>query len=765
MKRYFIFIIVALSIQYAWSQGIIDLSTGQVNNNLSTKPIYSSIVNENSSIITYEFNAAKITEDDLFPNTYNWQYEDFNVNHIQGEAAFPIKYDTFSYPQGTNIEVSVIEANYIDFYYELAPARQLIPENMSSNLSKEDILPIQPYSGISPNEIIEIDDQQTSQKTTTFWVKVSPVQYDYTNKIVRAYTKIKYEVIVNTPIQSRIGDLIITPFSIEQDSIAVDYLIISTNEFSAASNKMAAWKRQLGFNTIVALNDNWNPSSIKSKMREVYERHSDNCYALIIGDHDDVPSNVSTLYPYNTNPQSEHLTDLYYGCFNGDDDYFPEIAIGRIAVSTSNEANIVIDKIINYEKTPPLTPSFYNSGLVSAEFMDSTSNTIEDIPIIQTTESIRNNLIAKGKNIDRIYFAEDSLNPQYYYNGSQLPSELKKPNFAWNNNDTEIINALNNGRLFALHYGHGNINGWAGPYFVKGQFIYLNNSNLLPVVFSFNCSTGDFNRDCFAESFLKKQNGGCVGIFAGTSPTFLYYDSFNISYIFSTLWPQSDLSTPEFHIGDLLNNSKYTMATNSNASPDMRKYQCEIYHCFGDPSMMIRTETPTTIPNISVNRNAEVEGAVRVSITGNEDEYIAFKDNRLGKTLLIKGRNALYRTKFPEYVTVCVYNHNKIPYINLGQEPEIIQPLNTSESADFISTVGPNPTNGQITIVCSISESASSANIVVCDLYGNTKSIMPCSAEDNVITMDLSVLNNGIYVATLIVDGIKKDTKRIIVQK
>ena len=115
MKRYFIFIIVALSIQYAWSQGIIDLSTGQVNNNLSTKPIYSSIVNENSSIITYEFNAAKITEDDLFPNTYNWQYEDFNVNHIQGEAAFPIKYDTFSYPQGTNIEVSVIEANYIDF--------------------------------------------------------------------------------------------------------------------------------------------------------------------------------------------------------------------------------------------------------------------------------------------------------------------------------------------------------------------------------------------------------------------------------------------------------------------------------------------------------------------------------------------------------------------------------------------------------------------------------------------------------------------------
>ena len=763
MKRYFIFILIALSIQCAWSQDIIDLSTGQVNNKLSTKPIYSSIVNGNSTIITYEFNAAKVIEDDLFPNTYNWRYEDFDVNHNQGEAAFPIKYDTFSYPQGTNIEVSVIEANYTDFYYELAPARQLYPGRMSKNLSKEDILPIQPYSGVSPNKIIEIDDQQTSQKTTTFWVKISPVQYDYTNKIVRAYTKIKYEVKFNTPIQSRIGDLVITPFPIEQDSIAVDYLIISTNEFSAAANKMATWKRQLGYNTIVALNDNWNPTSIKNKMREVYERHSDNCYALIIGDNDDVPSNISTLQP-DTQVDESHFTDLYYGCFNGDDDYFPEIAIGRIAVSTLNEANIVVDKIINHEKTPPLNPSFYNSGLVSAEFVDSTLNTIEDVPIIQTTESIRNNLIAKGKNIDRMYFAESSLNPQYYYNGSSLPSELKKPNFAWNSNGTEIINALNNGRLFALHYGHGNINGWAGPYFEKGQFIYLNNSNLLPVVFSFNCSTGDFNRDCFAEYFLKKENGGCVGVIAGTSQTYYYYDSFNISYIFSTLWPQSNLSTPEFHLGNLLNNSKYTMATNSNASLNMRKYQCEIYHCFGDPSMQIYTEQPTTFSNVSVIRGTET---VTVTLVGStEDAYIAFQDNQHGKSLLVHGRSATFRTRNPNHVDVCIYAHNKIPYLDMGEDDLIIiSSQNEGSTNSLITNYSPNPTNGIINFEYSLKEGVTSAYIMICDIYGNLKSTIVCPNEDNTVSADLSGLNNGIYVATLIVDGITKDTKQIIVQK
>lgn len=695
---------------------------------------------------------------------YNGNTKIGGVNHTQGEASFPIKIDTYTTSQSDNISVSLIESKFVDFNYELAPARQPFVDNGASLYDSENITPIQTYSGFSPNEIVEIEDVQTHKNNSIYWVKISPIQYDHSNKIVRAYTKIKYKVEFTS--KSRAHDIVITPHPVEQDTISQDYVIISTNKYATAVNNFVKWKRQLGFNTIVALNDNWTPTSIKNKIREVYERNSDYCYALIIGDHDDVPSNISTTRPYN-NVNSEHITDLYYGCFNGNDDYFPEVAIGRIAVSSLDEANIVVDKIINYEKNPPINSSFYNSGMVCATFIDSTLNTIEDVPVVQTTENIRNRLIAKGKCIDRMYHAESYYNPQYYYNGNSLPSELKKPTFVWDNNDTDIINALENGRLFALHYGHGNTYGWAGPHFVKGKFLYLNNNNLQPVVFSFNCLTGEFNRDCFAEFFLKKENGGCVGIFAATSQTYLYYDSFTISSIFSNIWPQSDLGTPEYRIGDILNNSKYVMSTNSNASPDIRKYQSEIYHCFGDPSMMIRTESPSTISNVFVTRNAEVEGAVRVTISGttNEKQYIAFHDARFNKTLLVKGTSALYRTNAPEYVTICVYNHNKIPYLNLGQdfEPDF-PPITTSEQFNSITNINSTPTNGSISFEYTLTENAKSVNIIICDLYGNIKSNILCSKEDNMISTDISHLNKGIYVATFVVDGITCDSKRIVVQ-
>ena len=47
---------------------------------------------------------------------------------------------------------------------------------------------------------------------------------------------------------------------------------------------------------------------------------------------------------------------------DGDDDMTPDFYIGRLPVRTLIEANIVVDKIKNYEMTPPLVPTFYQMG-------------------------------------------------------------------------------------------------------------------------------------------------------------------------------------------------------------------------------------------------------------------------------------------------------------------------------------------------------------------------------------------------------------------
>ncbi|ETR69461.1 MAG: hypothetical protein OMM_09577 [Candidatus Magnetoglobus multicellularis str. Araruama] len=62
----------------------------------------------------------------------------------------------------------------------------------------------------------------------------------------------------------------------------------------------------------------------------------------------------------------------------------------------------------------------------------------------------------------------------------------------------------------------------------------MTNGNLLPVVMSINCQTGWFDGETdefdhrefesFAEQFLRKENGGTVGIFAATRNS---YSGFN----------------------------------------------------------------------------------------------------------------------------------------------------------------------------------------------------------------------------------------------
>lgn len=765
MKKFYFFAIVCLCSLTNWAGNILDLSTGQFCDNLSTKPLCNKEDFGDSIIITYDFQAAQIVNDEIFTGCIHWKYEDWGINHNQGEASFPIKYDTYTTTQNQNISIALIESDYIDFNYELAPAHPISTNNLSS--SQRDIAPINLYSGFYPNKLVEFDDVQTQKNNSTHWIKISPVQYDHSNKIVRAYTKIKFKVEFTS--KSRAHDIIITPNPVEQDTISQDYIIISSNKYSSAVYNFAKWKRDLGFNVKIALDDNWTSEKIKNKIQSLYNS-SNECYALIIGDHIDVPAISSTFRPTDT-VEPFHFTDLYYGCLDGSDDYFSDIYIGRLPVSTLAEANVVINKIINYEKNPPINAPFYNSGMICSEFFDNNYNSTEDDPLITTSESIRNHLMSLGKSVDRIYsIYNNNINPLRFYNGDALPSDLLKPTFSWAGSSTNIINSINAGRFFALHYGHGYYYSWSTPDFYVNHINSLTNNNLLPVVFSINCLTGAYNYsngDCIAEAFLKKLNGGCVGIFAPTNNNYIYYSKAITSSIFNNIWPQSENINSVCRLGEILNNSLIAMCTSPETPNNIRKYHSEIFHCFGDPSMMIRTENPTTISNVFVNRNAEVEGAVRVSISGlgDNNHYIAFHDTRIGKTFLVKGSSALYRTNDPNYVNICVYNQNKIPYINLGQGLDIIQTSNIIEPSDFISTIGPNPTNGQITIECSISESASSANIVVSDLYGNTKSTMPCSAEDNVITMNLSNLNNGIYVATLIVDNVTKDTKRIIVQK
>ena len=369
---------------------------------------------------------------------------------------------------------------------------------------------------------------------------------------------------------------------------------------------------------------------------------------------------------------------------DGDDDYVADIYLGRLSVSTSSEASVVVNKIINYEKSPITTVSFYNTGVNCAYFQDDNNDGEADRRFAQTAEEVRTYLLTQGKSVQRIYYT-NSTNPTnwnntYYSNGEPIPSELCKPGFAWNGNASDIIKAINTGAFYVLHRDHGNYTCWGDPYFNQSDIGKLNNGNKLPVVFSMNCQTGQFNgQTCFTETFLRKSNGGCVAIYGATQNSYTPLNDILTGGMFDAIWPSPGLRitipnktsggqtpTPTYQLGQILNQGLARMSEIYGTKDSYSLYTREIFHCFGDPSMRIYTDVPTVFSGVTVNRGSN---NITVSLSNGEKATITFYNLINGKVTSYVGSSVVYDTKTPKHVTVCISGHNTIPYISYGISP------------------------------------------------------------------------------------------------
>ena len=456
------------------------------------------------------------------------------------------------------------------------------------------------------------------------------------------------------------------------------YLILSTPKFESAVNKFVEWKKLLGYDVHLIMKDSWTSELVKTEIKSVYDNNN-LYYLLIVGDNKEVPAQRSyTGY-------ADHVTDFYYSCMDGDEDLTPDLLCGRIPVSSVSQANIVVDKIINYEKYPVPDTSFYSRGLNCAYFEDANHDSYEDRRFTQTSEEICNYVIGKGIDVKRVYTTPSKVTPLYwnkdkYSFGEEIPSELKKPDFSWTGDSNDINLAINEGVFYVLHRDHGGTTCWGHPSYSTNNISTLSNGKKLPVVFSLNCLTGQFDRNCFCGSFLEKENGGCVAIYGATRESYSGYNDALAEGMFDAIWPNPGLRpkfpnvngtdgttpTPTYELGQILNQGKARLAeTYGKKSSTDTKYTMELFHCFGDPNMMIYTAVPTAFSNVAVSRK---NGIVDVNFNGNS-ATIAFYDLITGKVTCMKGTSASYTTSNVSNISVCISAHNKIPYISEGRQP------------------------------------------------------------------------------------------------
>jgi len=673
--------------------------------------------------IDYQFTGAYISEKQVKKTTYNYLHiEGFAKMRQVGAPALPVHNEIIAIPRGAKGKVVILNAEFREYSgYMIHPALEPARDTEGAPSPKFEKDPkIYSADEFFPENIVKITNTGISRGTPLVYAEIRPVQFNPVTGKIRVYTNIKYKIIPQGGENSfnYISDenslhytnmlkrQVINSESIP-DGISLknhnkskdgekNYIIITHSQYLTQANLLADWKRQLGYSVEVVSQASWTASQVKTEVHNRYSAWTPKPdYVVIIGDHTGsyaVPGEIHQDPNYN----EDFATDLYVVCMDGGSDHIPDMARGRISVSSSSEATVVINKIINYEKTPTTNAGYYTDILNCAQYQDVEDTEPEDgysaRRFCHTSEEIRDYLQNNySYNSTRVYNTETSWDVTdlhydngYYSDGQLLPAELRNVSFNWSGSSSDITSAVNTGKFLVFHRDHGYTggSGWHLPNYTTSTMTSLTNGDMLPVVFSMNCHTGEFQLDnCFAEKFVRMNNKGAVGVVAAAYYSYSGYNDALSEGMIDAIWSDPGLH-PDFGsagnggsytngvgndiytMGDVVNQGLHAMVQNYYDNT----YTHELFHYFGDPAMKIWTTNPNNNA-ITATHDATVDVAnTSFSISGSTAGATAtfvYENELISETVFDGSGNGTLSYSISESggtVILTISKHNCKPY-------------------------------------------------------------------------------------------------------
>lgn len=534
-----------------------------------------------------------------------------------------------------------------------------------------------------PEDIVPLDGHERSsmiflREHRLLALNLCPVQFNPATRKVRVYSKIEVRLNYDQPaevdpVSSRtyspafeelldnfVLNYLYSPsqyFSTgasgyRQENDGAEYLIITHDNFYDEILPLAKWKQKKGLTTKVVKTSqiqtggSLTASDIKDYIQDAYDDWTPTpAYILLVGDSEFIPTNYETTHPSDSHGGFDIASDLHYVTVHGTD-YFPDIFIGRLSVDSDDHITTIVNKILKYERNPPVEAGFYNNITAAAFFEDQDvwlgppwnmwlhrRDGFEDKRFVLTSEEIRDFLVAEGYSVERIY---EALNPNlqnptnynngpvwFYDDGDPLPAGLLFPGFAWDGDTADVSDAINDGSFLMYHRDHGGsrnfwhhedlfwgaTEGWSHPEFEVGDIAGLTNGDLLPLVLSVNCQTGWFdgetdqnndaaltrNFESYCEMFVRQAGGGAIAAIGASRNSRSGYNDYLAKGFIDALWP--DFNTTYvggelFKLGQVLTYGKIHMATIYGYSDDFVQPTFELFHLFGDPEMSLWTDEP-----------------------------------------------------------------------------------------------------------------------------------------------------------------------------
>ncbi|MBN2863547.1 MAG: hypothetical protein JXN62_10320 [Bacteroidales bacterium] len=421
---------------------------------------------------------------------------------------------------------------------------------------------------------------------------ISPVRYNPHANLLEVITSMKIEIIfsaskASTPESNIFNSLLSKSLSnyYPSDLIPgytdkpVRMVILTDTTFRKHLDPLIKWKTQKGFLLDILYRGNKYAGddyvTIKNTLTNIYNSYTEDApppeYLLIIGD-------VSKIPYYGTS----QVTDLYYGEFDGDGDYIPEMMIGRLPVKDTTELKSVLKKIIQYEKFEFAdTNIFYSNSLATAGYDASYS-------------SFMNGQVR--------YAVTNYLNPANNINGYHFYYPQTQPA-----HEDSVKKIINSGVSFVNYSGHGSSTSWLGLNIDTSDVRKLTNTNMYPFVISNACMTSKFDTSSLGNRMVVSKDKGAIG-FIGCSNDSYWNEDFYWSVgvgtpsenpgfentgpgAYDRLFHTHNEPASEWYYTMGQVNYSGNLAVSSSTS-SRKKYYWETYNLVGDPSIIPLIGTP-----------------------------------------------------------------------------------------------------------------------------------------------------------------------------
>ena len=518
------------------------------------------------------------------------------------------------------MKVDVVNSKYVDYeHIEVAPSKG----NFSRQINPEDV----PYTygemysrnAFWPTTMVTLESPYIIRdfRGQNIWVR--PFAYNPVTKTLRVYTSM---TIVMTKVsdngenrkEDRRSATIKTPaefvsaydrrfINFSEASKAYPFvedngemLIICADQYMSGMQPLVDWKNKSGRPTtmvsVTTVGGN-NDTQIKSYINNYYNNPNHNlAYVLLVGDYADIT-------PHALNGER---SDNWFGQLVGTDHY-PEVFVGRFSVQTNTQVTTHVNKVLYYERDMQAGTTWGNKGLGIGYIGAGNGHYGED-------------------DYQHIDFIRDTLLHYTYTTVTELHGGS-----GGSASTATISNAINQGVGIINYCNHGSETSWGVANYSTSNVNALTNDNKLPIVWSVACLNGNFNygSECFAEAWMRATNnstgaptGAIGGMFSWMSQPWIppMYGQDEMVDIL-TCWRNADQFNHTLG-GASLNGNMAVIDKSGTSGYDTH----DTWILFGDPSLMVRTDIPTTM-NVSISPSILMLGMTELNVSADVDYAIA----------------------------------------------------------------------------------------------------------------------------------------------